>query len=81
MLELYLTTETLLQEIHNKKFKRDNIVMTYALALMSTDTTDWKRVNTAIINRWSLSALEYIKNKAWGMIKQKRGHYDWRKAL
>ena len=26
---------------------------------------DWEKVNTAIINRWSISGLEYIKKRAW----------------
>jgi hypothetical protein len=26
---------------------------------------DWQTINNAIVSRWSLSALEYIKKKAW----------------
>jgi hypothetical protein len=26
---------------------------------------DWKKVNEAIIDRWSISGLQYIKQKAW----------------
>ncbi len=40
------------------------IAQTYALALRSSWPTDWKRVNTAIIERWSLSGLKRIKEMA-----------------
>jgi hypothetical protein len=41
------------------------IAQTYALALRSTWKTDWKRVNEAIMKRWSFSGLNRIKNMAW----------------
>lgn len=41
------------------------IAQTYALALRSTWPTDWKRVNEAIMKRWSPSGLERIKKMAW----------------
>lgn len=40
------------------------IAMTYALALRSSWPTDWKRVNEAIIKRWSFAGLNRIKNLA-----------------
>lgn len=63
--ELADTTNTLLREIADPKLYRDDIARTYALALNSSYVTDWKRVNEAIIKRWSLSALKYIKERAW----------------
>jgi hypothetical protein len=41
------------------------IAQTYALALRSSWPTDWKRVNEAIIKRWSFAGLNRIKNLAW----------------
>jgi hypothetical protein len=54
----------LLHEIANGA-KRKSVAMTYALALRSREQTDWARVNQAIVDRWSLSALEWIKQQAW----------------
>ena len=41
------------------------IAQTYAIGLRSSWPTDWKRVNEAIIKRWSFSGLNRIKNLAW----------------
>jgi hypothetical protein len=65
MVELTNCTETLLREIADKRFKRRNVAKTYALALRSSEETDWGTVNRAIIDRWSFSALEWIKWQAW----------------
>ena len=64
-IELCCCTEVLLQEIADKRYKRNDCAKTYRMALCSSDKTDWSAVNTAIINRWSVSGLEYIKNLAW----------------
>ena len=64
-IELINTTNVLLNAINDKAFKRRDIAQLYAFALRSSDETDWSRVNRAIIDRWSISALEYIKNLAW----------------
>lgn len=63
--ELMNTTETILHEINHKKSTKKDIAKTYALAIKSSDKTDWKKVNLAIIDRWSISALEDIKKWAW----------------
>ena len=65
--ELMDCTRVLLEEIADKRFKQRNIAQTYALALRSSYNTDWATVNKAIIERWSLSGLERIKNWAWDM--------------
>ena len=65
IIELADQTGTLLQEIENSKCTRNVVAKTYALALLSTVETDWARVNRAIIARWSHSALELIKARAW----------------
>ena len=36
---------------------------------ISEDDTDYAKVNKAIIDRWSFSALHYIKEKAWKMVR------------
>ena len=65
-IELIDCTNVILDEIKDIKFKRKNIAKTYALAIKSSeDSINWKIINEAIINRWSRSGLEYIKNLAW----------------
>jgi len=63
--ELYCCTQTLLQEIKIKEVTKKDIAKTYALALASSEETDWAKVNKAIIKRWSMSALFDIKKWAW----------------
>lgn len=63
--ELMLTTETLLDEIARKGTTRNDVAKTYALAIRSSDRTNWARVNQAIIDRWSMHALKFIKERAW----------------
>lgn len=41
------------------------IAQSYALAIRSSYPTDWKKVNEAIIARWSVSGLNRIKKMAW----------------
>ena len=62
---LVAPTQTLLDEVADPKMKRNDIVATYALALTTMEEVDWPVVNRAIIDRWSLSALTYIKDRAW----------------
>lgn len=65
--ELIQCEDTLLREIADKSLKRRSIAKTYALALASSEcrTIDWSKVNAAIIARWSVSGLEWIKKQAW----------------
>jgi len=57
--------ETILIEISNKKLKQKDIAQTYALIIRSGEKVDWKKINTAIVNRWSMSGLKKIKEMAW----------------
>jgi hypothetical protein len=59
---------TLLAEIADKRMTRDDVAMTYAFAIRQHAEVDWPTVNQAIMNRWSQSALIYIKTKAWKLI-------------
>jgi hypothetical protein len=67
VIELAACERTLLQEIGMKEMKRLDVAKTYALALRSSerDRIDWAKVNRAIIDRWSVSALNWIKERAW----------------
>lgn len=62
--ELAACTSTLLDEIARPESKRRDVAKTYCLALRSSEPTDWRAVNTAIIARWSVSALNWIKKQA-----------------
>ena len=55
----------LLEEIANPAMKRKDVAQTYRLALRSADRVSWGIVNRAIISRWSVSALEWIKAEAF----------------
>jgi hypothetical protein len=62
-------TATLLEEIAAKECKRRDVAKTYALAMRTekagVEKVDWKAVNAAIIARWSVSGLNWIKTQAW----------------
>lgn len=61
-------TQTLLDEIGDKQFTRKDVATTYGMAIVSHkygETVDWAAVNKAIVERWSVSALEFIKRRAW----------------
>lgn len=61
-------------EIMNPEFVIENeianganqkeVARTYALALRTMDSVDWKRINKAIVGRWP-KGLERVKNLAW----------------
>jgi hypothetical protein len=63
----------LLDEIADKRMTRDDVAMSYAMSLASDerDRIDWRKVNEAIMDRWSLAALKYIKTKAWRMVERR----------
>jgi hypothetical protein len=56
----------LLEEIADPAMKRRDVALTYGLALRGdVDRVDWPKVNKAIIERWSVAALRWIKDFAW----------------
>ena len=61
--ELCCCTDVLLEEITRPENTRDDVAATYTLAIQSSEPTNWGKVNMAIIERWSLNALKYIKEK------------------
>lgn len=60
---------TLLREIADTRLKRNDVALTYAYGLRRSciKTIDWPKVNQAILARWSLAGLSYIKTRAWGI--------------
>jgi hypothetical protein len=45
---------------------RDGVAVDYAMALRAYGPSgEWREINEAIVERWSVSALVYIKEKAW----------------
>lgn len=62
--ELALTTPMLLHEIAMPEMTQRDIASMYGLALRSSWETDWAKVNAAIVERWSRSGLERIKEAA-----------------
>lgn len=65
---LLMPTETILNELQDRKTTQKTLALTYYLAMRSTEPTDWLTVNRAIIARWSVAGLERVKTLA-------RGHY------
>jgi hypothetical protein len=64
----------IINTIENAK-RRDEVVPEYAdLIRRGTDVTmqQWRDVNMTIIDRWSKSAVEYIKRQAWKRIHSER---------
>ena len=57
--------KVLLQECKIPQITRNDIALTYRLAMQSRESVDWAKVNAAIIERWSKSGLKYIKELAW----------------
>lgn len=65
--ELAACESTLLSEIARPESKRLDVAKTYCLALRSSECNliDWKKVDKAILERWSFHALNWIKERAW----------------
>lgn len=72
-IELVDCENVLLTEIGDGRCTRDDVAMTYAMSLVSSerDSVDWEKVNKAIIERWSMNALVYIKTRAWKKVEGK----------
>jgi hypothetical protein len=68
-------TQTLLAEIADKRMKREDVALTYAMAIKSAaqdaEQPDWPLINKAILARWSQSGLGFIKKRAFA---RNRGH-------
>ena len=73
--ELMFCEETILQEIGTKEATRDDVALTYAFCrdAKESQNVNFRIINEAIVKRWSLSALEYIKNEAVKLMDEKYG--------
>ena len=71
--ELMFCEEAILQEIADKHFTRDDVALTYAFCrdAKETQNVNFRTINEAIVKRWSLSALDYIKGKAAKLIENR----------
>jgi hypothetical protein len=64
--------QRLLKAIADKRQTRDDVAVTYAYALRGDhEQVDWAKVNVAIMERWSLNALRYIKREAWALVGER----------
>ena len=61
-------TATLLTAVEDKEIKRRGVAALYAVALRYGLETDWPAVNRAIMDRWSMAGLKWIKRRAWRAI-------------
>lgn len=59
-----MCVESVIENEIRMKCTQKQIAQTYALALRSSYPTDWKKVNEMIIERWSFSGLNRIKEMA-----------------
>lgn len=64
---------TILREIADSQMQRLDVALTYAFGLRSSETIDWPKVNHAILDRWSLSSLQWIKGQAWKIAGAQHG--------
>lgn len=72
-----MTDERIFAEVADKKFKRNDIAVTYEAMMrhqftlrLPSGSYDWAKINAAIIERWSISGLVYIKERAWKLLDQ-----------
>lgn len=65
----------ILREIADRRLTRDDVAMTYAFCLRQSGpgwgdgSIDYATINKAIMERWSIAALRYIKEKAWRLVE------------
>ena len=58
-------TEAFVAKIAHPAHKRDDVALWYEQSLRERWNVDYKEINHAIIQRWSIAALRYVKDKAW----------------
>ncbi len=58
-------TEWLLLVIANPENKRAEVAAHYGVALREGESVEWRFVNEAILERWSMAGLRWIKERAW----------------
>jgi hypothetical protein len=60
----------LMDDVADPSLTRDDVVLTYALAIRNHVDVDWPAVNQAITKRWSPHALRYVKTEAWKLLRR-----------
>ena len=70
-IELMNLERVILEEINTKAFKQKDIAQTYSFVIKQNYPIDIKKINKAIVNRWSLSGLNTIKKLAWKIVDNK----------
>ena len=67
--ELVNPEKVILEEIAIAGMTRDSIALTYAFCLrqLGPDNISFRKINSAILDRWAFSSLDYIKSRAWGI--------------
>lgn len=70
-IELCCCTDVLISEIASPQFTQKSIALTYAMAYLSSDETNWHFVNEKIVERFGLRGLGKIKRMAWKKIQEK----------
>ena len=70
IVEMACCTPTLLQQISMREVTQPMLAETYAMAMLSSEETDWRAVNEAIIARWSFSGLNRVKTMAHKVARQ-----------
>ena len=64
-------TALLLTAISERRRTRRDIADLYGIAIrIDFGQTDWSVVNHAIMDRWSISGLKWIKRLAWGAVEK-----------
>lgn len=74
-INLVCCTDVILQDVGAKEATRKDVALTYAMSIKSeadgADKPDWPTINKAILSRWSMSGLEYIKKRAFDILSGK----------
>ena len=55
----------ILREIQEYKLPQKDVALTYAFCIRQANEVDFRIVNYAIVERWSISAVERVKRMAW----------------
>ncbi len=69
IVELANPQAVILQEINEYKLTQPGIALTYAFCIRQQGEVDFRVVNQAIIDRWSVSGLVRVKEMAWKHIE------------
>lgn len=67
--EMIGAEQEIMREIADPKMKREDIALTYAFLIRQSEHPDWSKINRAILERWSMAGLKWIKERAWKLVK------------